>query len=90
MTCVWYIHVNNVRIHVDSIVLYAHLHLHVGQSSEGDLGKKTSTETAQTERGDVEAPPMRTVSSRMKNLMRDELLINVRKFETQVHAYMYM
>ena len=31
-----------------------------------------------------QVPPMRTVSSRMRNLMRDELLINVRKFETQV------
>ena len=29
------------------------------------------------------------VSSRMKNLMRDELLINVRKFEVQVRIYIY-
>ena len=30
------------------------------------------------------------VSSRMKNLMRDELLINVRKFEVQVRIYIML
>ena len=56
----------------------------VGQQSDVELSKRASVE--QSFQGEVkrEAGPVRTVSSRMKNLMRDELLINVRKFETQV------
>ena len=53
----------------------------LGQRSDVQLGKKASPGSGEPE---SQATPMRTVSSRMKNLMRDELLINVRKFEIQV------
>lgn len=74
--------------HLLSIVL-----IFSGQRGGDDLSKKpSSSEPPQSGAADTgdhtsQPAPMRTVSSRMKNLMRDELLINVRKFETQVRIY---
>ena len=62
----------------------------LGQHSDVDPSKThPATSSQASQAGETEAQPtvMKTVSSRMKNLMRDELLINVRKFETQVHVY---
>ena len=61
-------------------------------SSDADLNKKSSSSSEVVGQpggpgtGDhaPQTAPVRTVSSRMKNLMRDELLINVHKFEMQV------
>ena len=55
---------------------------------DDDVGKKSSSTSNQTG-GSPEAAsrPVRTVSSRMRNLMRDELLINLHKFESQVNTY---
>jgi dynein heavy chain len=63
--------------------LYVPMLTIAGQRSVDDeVGKKSSSASNQS--GGSPDRPVRTVSSRMKNLMRDELLINVRKFETQV------
>ena len=66
---------------LDFVVFFGFL----GQHSDIDPSKAQSPTSSQA----AEAQPtvMKTVSSRMKNLMRDELLINVRKFETQVHIH---
>ena len=83
MSCL--IHDALILKHLLSIVL-----IFSGQRSGDDLSKKpSSSEPPQSDTGDhtSQPAPMRTVSSRMKNLMRDELLINVRKFETQVRIY---
>ena len=70
------------------------------RSGDGEL-KSVSLPTASQGEGEEEeeeaegggaelarSPPSQS-QSRMKLLMRDELLINVQKFATQVHAYIY-
>lgn len=70
-------------------------YLTLGQRSrDTDLsGPREQDGTKQVEEGEgseAQAPPTRSESTQLKTLMRDELLINVQKFTTQVNVtYIY-
>lgn len=64
------------------------------RSSDADLspesGPREQDGTKHVEEGEesrAQAPPTRSESTHLKTLMRDELLINVQKFTTQVHVH---